>query len=105
MCVHKWGSRNTLTNRQKYKCCSKTKSFFLLLTCYRLAFLRSVEILSDAITIMQVTPILQMINLKEDPDSNFRISRSKPDTILSMKIRYHSSTFKSVFYTHPLPVS
>lgn len=71
----------------------------------RLAFLRSVEILSDAITIMQVTPILQMINLKEDPDSNFRISRSKPDTILSMKIRYHSSTFKSVFYTHPLPVS
>lgn len=70
-----------------------------------LAFLHSVEILSDAITVMQVTPILQMINLNEDPDSNFRISRSKPDTILSMKIRYHSSTFKSVFYTHPLPVS
>lgn len=69
------------------------------------AFLYSMKILSDTITIMQIIPILQIINLEAESDSFLGIPSSKADTIFSIKTRYHSSKFKSIFDIHPLLVS
>lgn len=63
------------------------------------------KIISDTITIMQVIPILQIINLKAESDSYLGIPSSKPDTVFSIKTRYHWSKFKSIFNMHPLLVS
>lgn len=51
------------------------------------AFLYSMKILPDTITVMQIIPILQMINLKAEFDSYLEIPSSKPDTIFSIKAR------------------
>lgn len=95
MPVTKCGSRNIHTYREKYKCYDKIKRVFtnhLPTMCH--TSLHSMKMLPNTSTIIQVTPIFQMIKLKAELDS--RNPSSKADTLFSMKIRYHSSMWVSL---------